>query len=284
MKYRFPRFPGGKAKAVTLSYDDGSNDDVKLLDIIDKYGIKCTFNLMGNSVGEGRRLSREYVYERLLDKGHEVATHGYNHRALGIISSVDGIQDTLNCRLALEKELDMIIRGLAFPDKAVDRFKHPDTYKQIRSYLEALGIVYARTLGGDNDSFELPEDWLNWMPTAHHANPNLMKYIDKFVNMDVENLYCAARSPRLFYLWGHSFEFERKGNWDLLENICSQLANRDDIWYATNIEIYDYIHAYNSLVFSADGSIAYNPTLIDVHFVTDGVPYLIHSGETLRFN
>ena len=38
-------FPGGKRKALTLSYDDGVEQDITLMGILDKYGIKCTFNL-----------------------------------------------------------------------------------------------------------------------------------------------------------------------------------------------------------------------------------------------
>ena len=38
-------FPGGKAKALTMSYDDGKLEDIRLLEIFNKYGIKGTFNL-----------------------------------------------------------------------------------------------------------------------------------------------------------------------------------------------------------------------------------------------
>ena len=34
MKYNYLRFPEGKAKAITLSYDDGSKDDIRFLEII----------------------------------------------------------------------------------------------------------------------------------------------------------------------------------------------------------------------------------------------------------
>ena len=33
------RFPEGKAKALTLSYDDGVEQDVKLLKIMQQYGL-----------------------------------------------------------------------------------------------------------------------------------------------------------------------------------------------------------------------------------------------------
>ena len=88
--------------------------------------------------------------------------------------------------------------------------------------------------------------------------------------------------PRLFYLWGHSYEFERNKNWELLDDICKKLAGRDDIWYATNIEIYNYVQAYNALVYSADSKIVYNPTLFDIWFDIDGVLYCLKSGETLK--
>ena len=43
--YRFLRFPDFRYKAVTLSYDDGVVFDKKLIQILDEYGLKCTFNL-----------------------------------------------------------------------------------------------------------------------------------------------------------------------------------------------------------------------------------------------
>ena len=281
MKYMFLRFPGGKAKAVTLSYDDGSIDDIKLLEIINRYGLKCTFNLVGENVKKGEPLSVEFIKENILALGHEVATHGDNHRAVNKIRLLDGIRDTLDCRLSLEESLGIIVRGMAYPDCGVKRVKDPALYEKIRDYLVDLEIAYARTLAGDNDSFELPDDWYQWFPTAHHNNPNIMEYIDKFVNLNVEAQYIAARESKVFYLWGHAFEFARKQNWDHLEAICQKLGGREDIWYATNIEIHDYVEAYRSLRRSADGRIVYNPTLLDIWFDVDKKLYLIKSGETI---
>lgn len=45
-------------------------------------------------------------------------------------------------------------------------------------------------------------------------------------------------------MWGHSYEFENNNNWDILKNFCKTAGGREDIWYATNIEICDYISAF----------------------------------------
>lgn len=283
MRYRFLRFPGGLSKAVTLSYDDGCKDDIRFSETICAHGLKCTFNINSGFIAEKEgdwHLTREQIKKYLIDTGNEIAVHGKYHRALGKVTPVDGIRDVLECRTELENDFGMIIRGMAYPDSGITRFENGAEYGNIKQYLTDLGIVYSRTLGGDNDSFALPTDWHAWMPTAHHTNPELFGYIDKFLNEPMSS-YDAAQTPRLFYLWGHRFEFENNKNWDLLDKICSALSNKPDVWYATNIEIYDYVSAYRSLVFSADGSMVYNPTLLDIWFTEDGKPYIIKSGETL---
>ena len=282
MIYNFLRFPGGKPKAVTFSYDDGSKSDIKFLEIVNKYNLKGTFNLVGSVLNDESHISVDFAKENILGKGHEIANHGYKHRALNMIRTIEGIRDTLDSRLFLEKEFDTIIRGMAFPDRSVNKFISPDAYKRVKSYLEETDIAYARLTGGDNDKFEVPEDWHNWVPTAHHDNPEIMNYIDKFVELNLLNLYCACRTPRIFYLWGHSFEFESKNNWEHLEEICQKLSGREDVWYATNIEIYDYVKAYEALRYSADGTIVYNPTLYEIWFDVDGKVYSIKPGETIR--
>ncbi len=124
-----------------------------------------------------------------------------------------------------------------------------------------------------------------WMPSAHHDNPKIMEYIERFLAIDTSPAaYRASRHPRLFYVWGHSYEFERKGNWDHIEAICEKLANNSDIWYATNIEIYEYVEAYGRLVYSADGRTVYNPTLYTLWFDVDGVTYSIAPGQTLKID
>lgn len=284
MRYKFMRFPGGKLKALTLSYDDGIKADVRLAETITKYGIKCTFNLNTRSFGKTdapNKLQPDEIKKYFLDNGHEIAVHGEAHVAPGIADPVRAITDMLNCRLTLENEFGMIVRGMAYPDSGIRRMDGTNNYENIRSYLQNLGIVYSRTLGGDNNTFYMPNDWFAWMPTAHHNNTNLMKWAEEFVSIKVEDLYLTRQYPRLFYLWGHSYEFDNNDNWDVLEKFCETVSGKDDIWYATNIEIYEYANAYNSLVMSADCTRIYNPTLIEVFFSVDNKEYSIKPGETI---
>ncbi len=280
MRYRFMRFPDGKAKAVTLSYDDACVQDKRFSDVITSYGMKCTFNLMSDELKVGKGLTKEEVNEYILSRGHEVAVHGYLHRAEGSLRPIEGIRDVLDCRMELERKYGRIIRGMAYPDNGVSIMSNGASYASVKNYLTELDIAYART-GGNHNRFYLPEDWHKWEPNAHHNNPKLMEYIDEFLKIDLSSEYHALRMPRLFYMWGHSYEFDTDNNWERLDDICLRLSGKEDVWYATNIEIYDYVKAYESLVYSADGSAIYNPTLYTLWFDTDGELGSIKPGETL---
>lgn len=282
MRYRFLRYPGGRAKAVTLSYDDGCQDDIRFSDIISEYGLKCTFNLNCLKL-KSDNLSDEQIRTHFIGRGHEIAVHGALHRAAGAMRPIEGIREVLDCRLELEERFDMIIRGMAYPDTGITLFSNTATYVKIKEYLTELDIVYARTLGKDNDSFQLPYNWHAWMPTVHHKSPKLMEYVGEFINLDLSaNITHSQRAPRLFYMWGHSYEFKRDNNWELLYDFCEKISDNDDIWYATNIEIYEYVKAYNSLIYSADGRKIYNPTLFEIWFDIDGKMYKINPGETVN--
>lgn len=282
MKTVFMRYPGGKAKAVTFSYDDGVPQDRRLAEIFDKYGMKCTFNFNCEKIRR-ENFSREQINELFLSKGHEIAVHGAHHRANGNLRTAAGIKEVLDCRIELEERCDCIVRGMAYPDSGITQMGNFGSYEQIRNYLCELDIAYARTLGGDNDRFMLPQDFYAWMPTAHHDNSEIMEYIDRFLQLDVsEKVYYTKRFPRLFYIWGHSYEFERNNNWEHIEEICKKFAENDELWFATNIEICDYVQAYKSLRFSADGRIVHNPTSLTIWLDVEGDLYSVKSGETIR--
>ena len=284
MRSKFLRFPEGRFKAVTFSYDDGCRADKRLAEILTRYGIKCTFNINSGYIGKNeddRTLTKDEIQKHIIDNGHEIAVHGEYHVAPGNAKSVEGIRDILNCRVGLENEFGMIVRGMAYPDTGVSRFHNQTTLADVETYLKSLDIAYARALNSYlGDNFELPSDWYVWLPNAHHNSENVFELIEKFVNLQTPT-YHAYNSPKLFYLWGHAYEFDNSNNWDRIEKICEELSGKDDIWYATNIEIYDYIAAYNSLVTSADGRRIYNPTLKKIWFYADEKIYSISPNETL---
>ena len=277
MRSVFMRYPNGKPKAATFSYDDGVGSDKRLADIFSKYGIKATFNFTSCCA-----FTKEEVKDIFLSHGHEIAVHGENHRANGNTRAIEGIRDVLNCRMKLEDTCDSIIRGMAYPDTGITQMGNFITYNEIKNYLKELDIAYARTLGGDNNSFLLPEDFHAWMPTAHHTNPKILEWVDEFLNLDLsEKVYHAKRTPKLFYIWGHSFEFDHANNWELIEEICQKLSSSDEIWFATNIEIYDYVEGYKRLRYSADGKRIYNPSLFTIWLDVDSKLYSVAPGETI---
>lgn len=64
-----------------------------------------------------------------------------------------------------------------------------------------------------------------------------------------------------------------------MEEFCKMAADQEDVWYATNIQIKDYVTAARSLVFSTDMHMAYNPSALDVWISVDGEPVCIRAGK-----
>ena len=282
MRYIHLRFPGGLAKAVTFSYDDGVKQDIRLAKIFSDHGLKAGFNICAAPFVENRdnKLTADEIREHILSKGHEVAVHGYNHIASGASHPVTTVRETVHSREILEATFGGIIRGMAYPDSGIRRFSNGNSYDTVKDILTSVGIAYSRTTATDA-SFNLPTDWHDWHSTAHHNNENLFDYIDEFLSFDYDKHFASNKHPRLLKIWGHSYEFDRNNNWDRIEEICRILGGRDDLWYATPIEIHDYVEAYNSLRFSADTYTAYNPTNTTVWLFTEGNLYSIAPGETV---
>ncbi|RII36602.1 polysaccharide deacetylase [Clostridium chromiireducens] len=257
----FLRFPEGRAKALTLSYDDGVEQDVRLIEIMNKYGLKGTFNLNsgvyaedGTVYPEGqihRRMTEKQVTEIYKSSGQEVAVHSLTHPFLEQLPSNLVVKEIMEDRENLEKQFNTIVRGMAYPYGTFD--------DKVIAALEACGIVYARTVISTND-FRIPRDWMRLTATCHHRSPEFENLTKKFVEDEV------THAPYLFYLWGHSYEFEADDNWSIIEDFGKYVGGREDIWYATNIEIYEYIDAYNRLIFSADGKKVKNPSSMKIWF------------------
>ena len=83
----------------------------------------------------------------------------------------------------------------------------------------------------------------------------------------------------MFYLWGHSYEFERDDNWKIIEKFSKKIENKSDIWYATNIEIVDYLDAADRIQVSVDGDFAYNPSAMSVWIEVDNQSKELKGGE-----
>lgn len=279
MKRVYMRYPGFRSKALTLSYDDGVEQDAPFIEILDKAGIKCTFNLNSckfltepKKFAPGRvhrLLTRDAAIALYKDSGHEVAVHTLDHLFPDSISPVVATAQIYEDRKNLEEMFDTEVRGMAYPYGV-----YTDTMIDIA---KNCGIVYSRTTVSTH-SFSLPTDWMRLPATCHHKDPKLMELCDKFLNQDVKE------RALLFYLWGHTFEFESADNWNVIEEFCDKMGGHDEIWYATNIEIHDYIEAYRALRFSADGESVFNPTCIPVYLYVHGEnkQHIIQPGERVK--
>ena len=269
-------FPEGKKKALTFSYDDGEKQDIRLCQLLNKYGLKGTFNLnSGLMPAEPNENSSKVALSQIPEvyKGHEVAVHTVNHPFLEKMTTTEIAVEIFDDKRTLEKYTGYVVRGMAYPF---------GTYNNdVIRIASDLGIKYSRGVHAHH-GFVLPTKWLEMPTTCHQADEKAFDIAKTFVE---ENATKDWRSTHgwLFYIWGHSYEYRTEEDWDRMEKLCAYLSNRDDVWYATNIEIYDYIEAYRSLEYSVDRKIVHNPTGHDLWFIRSGKTYKISARETITF-
>lgn len=279
MSWTTMRFPNGLAKAVTLSYDDAVLEDFRLIDMMKQYGLKGTFNINSSHYREegyygegdsqiGRRMPMEKATALYGQEGIEPALHALTHPFLNYLSKPQIAYEIAKDRENLERQFGGIVRGMAYPNNSYS--------DDVIRVLEDCGIVYARTTESTK-RFDIPTNWLRLNPTCHHNDPMLPELTKKFV----EEAPKDYRQPWLFYLWGHAYEFALNDNWDVIETFAKAVSGKADIWYATNIEIYEYVENFKRLVFSLNQERVKNPTAQDLWLMKNHTLYCVPAGQTV---
>ncbi|MBQ7793968.1 MAG: polysaccharide deacetylase family protein [Clostridia bacterium] len=258
-------FPEGKHKVLTMSYDDGMIFDRRLVEIFNKNGIKGTFHLNSGLPGDNK-IPLSEISE--LYAGHEVSAHTYTHPTIARCPNEQVVQQVLADREALEEACGYAVRGMSYPNGSVS----PD----IVSLLPYCGIEYSRTVKS-TQGFGMPDNFLLWNPTCHHKH-NIAELGKQFLALN------KWQYLHMMYVWGHSYEFNNDNNWNIIEEFCEMMGGHDDIWYATNIEIVDYMNAAKNLKYTVSCDKVYNPSAITVWANIDGKIYRIGAGETVSID
>ena len=269
-------FPGGKGKAMTFSYDDGVVQDRRLVEIFNRYAVKGTFNLNSGLLGwqgRGEMRGRDIDISRIeaeevpaLYAGHEIGGHGLYHSALQGVGTPTAMYEIIEDRRRLEMLAGRQVSMFAYPFGTYD--------KNVTEMLRLAGYAGARTVFSTG-GFGIPGDFLEWNPTCHHADPTLMALAEKFCTEK------PVRDPVLFYVWGHAYEFDADDNWDVMEKLCQYVTGfAEDIWFAGNTEVMNYVTAFRGLIYSADGHLVTNPSATNLWLRVGENCYKIPAGET----
>ncbi len=261
-------FPRGKAKALVMSYDDGSAHDRRLVEIFNRYQIRGTFHLNSGKLGQEHHVSLGDA--RTLYQGHEVSCHTVNHPDLTTLPDEDIEREVLQDRETLENLVGAPVRGLAYPFGS-----HDD---RVVSLLPGLGIEYARTIESTQD-FGIPEDALRWGTTCHHSLA--MELGCRFLGSD-------EGCMQLMQVWGHSYELDgfmtadSSKNWQYMEDFCRLMHSHDSVHCATMIEIVDYLKAQARLRLEPATSMLTNPSALTVWIRAGRTKTALEPGESIK--
>jgi peptidoglycan/xylan/chitin deacetylase (PgdA/CDA1 family) len=240
-------YPNGGHRAITFSYDDGTEHDRRLVAILNKAGLRATFHLNAGTLDTPGHLTSAEVANLFLR--HEVAGHTCTHPFPSQQPNEVNLPQVLEDRRTLERLVLRPVRGFSYP--------FGDFAGGFKDAARAAGIDYARTTLSTG-KFHWPEDFMLWHPTCHH-NDRLPERWREFTD---------ARpwgNLSLFYVWGHSYEFANDGTWDAFETFCKAAAQTEQLWRATNEEVMDYILAVRALRWNVDCTIVLNPSATSVY-------------------
>lgn len=231
-------------KIVTFSFDDGVKQDKKLIDIFDKYGAKCTFNINSglfstvfNVTNKDQKIidCPRFDESEILNvyRNHEIGGHGLNHLSLTSISKSLAEYEIVEDKNKLEKLINNNVSIFAYP--------YGDYNDSVVDLLKKVGYKAARTVNSTYD-FSISDNPFVLNPTCHYNDPRLMEMALKFTLKDNESI-------SIFYIWGHSYELDQYDNYDIIEKLLMYLSmHKNEISFMTNGELIDYLSNFQQKI------------------------------------
>ena len=254
-------YPNGKSKAFVLTYDDGVLQDVRLVLLLNRYGLKGTFNLNSllmerdfvwhhETIGPVRRLHPSVAAH--LYEGHEVASHSCTHPDLTNMSWEGLCYELGHDKYLLEQLTGKPVLGFGVPfdyydGMAVDCVRH-------------LGFVYGR---GSEETRSYAPIWDPYRQQAglFHLSEGLMEFVDGFLETDTELANCI--------IVGHSYDLDAANLWETTEEICAKVAAAEDVLSMTHLELVEYQQAMAKAV--VEGDRVYNYSDRPLWFEINGI-------------
>lgn len=222
---------------VTTSWDDGSIFDLKIAELLSKYGIKGTFYIPKSLFAHS--LKRHDIIA--IDEYFEIGSHTLNHVDLTKVSLSEAKTEIEGSKAYLEDLLGHKIYMLSYPNGKYNGV--------IKKKVRDAGYRAARTC--NHGDFSLPSDPYEWQITLHASNGSplttlkicLKNHITIKALLDWEirakQLFDAAlKKGGTYHIWGHSLDFEINLQWDKFERVLDYISNREGVSYMTNGEIF----------------------------------------------
>lgn len=202
-------------KICILSFDDGTVYDRRFVALLNKYGMKGTFNLNSGLEDfvwhfEDRFPIRRQILSDTVTqyRGHEIASHSAHHHWLNTLTPPQLSREIEEDCAALKKIFGVEQLGFAVPFTACGERE----IRIIRKY-----VRYIR-LSELSDSFALPEDPYRIPIHGLYNDPDIYEKLERFSQSTLD--------VSLFVMAGHSYEFEVFDHWqymeDMIQYICTQ--------------------------------------------------------------
>lgn len=222
---------------VTTSWDDGSIFDLKVAELLNKYGIKGTFYVPKSLFAHP--LERDDIL--MLDKYSEIGSHTLNHVDLTKVSLSEAKREIEGSKTYLEDLLGHNVPMFCYPS---GRFN-----KDIKKIVRDAGFIAARTT--KRGGFNLPSDPYEWQITLYASpglpTPTLIPWLKR--RIAITGLLDWETQAKLlfdkflkvggiYHIWGHSLGFEINLHWDKLDRVLAYISHREGVHYMTNGEIF----------------------------------------------
>ena len=244
-------------KYFTISYDDGLEQDRKIIGLMKEYGIAGTFNISSGLFGKKGYIKRMFgdmgfdapedvkkspktvdhfilpleeakelyaSYDRI-----EIASHGTHHMHQDKLDEPGLKVEIADDIAALSDIFGTEIKGHIFPYGGYN--------DAVIKTMKDAGAVYGRKAM----MMVKPKDF------ALHIENGIITptcwHLDKFTE-DLLKHFIASESDedQYFYMWGHGYELDygtKRGNWNYLESLFKTISEAKDVECVTNMEMVD---------------------------------------------
>ncbi len=244
---------GTPKKYVTMSFDDATQQDLRVIQILKKYGItKATFfintGLCGVdwTVNVSQMLGKEVEHKRFtmaelktgIYDGYDLECHTLNHPSMKQYDNNPEMvkKELITDAINIFNLTGIYPAGLAWPGSSAEQ-----TNTTRKLVYENTNLRFARGTTFQYTKFNPPKEFLIWEPTCSMSNSGCLNYFKRFLKKE-------CTEDMLFYGFAHGFEFDANNSWDVFEEFIKAVSEAEDVILVTNAEFYqlfkDEIPAY----------------------------------------